>query len=195
MKYQKPRSGSRIPSAVVYRLCLFTRGSQTGPRRIFTKLPVDERYFVHSIRFGREYRRGWLQVDQMANVTGRAPGPRKNLNITSKVVVLSLASWQPCPCMNYPEFLLVPVPRWPQEPQLHLSSARPTNPPGIRRLHLRLHHEIARSRSPHSAQRESRHQTCPRPKRQPVLLGHLWGLPLSPRRHVHRLRIFLHVRS
>ena len=56
-----------------------------GPRRIFTKRPVDERYLVHSVQFGRYGRKGWLQVDSFANITGKAPGSRENLNITSKV--------------------------------------------------------------------------------------------------------------
>ena len=56
-----------------------------GPRRIFTKRPVDERYFVHSVQFGRYGRLGYLQVDNFPNITGRAPGLRENLNITSKV--------------------------------------------------------------------------------------------------------------
>ena len=56
-----------------------------GPRRIFTKRPVDERYLVHSVQFGRHGRKGWLQVDSFANITGKAPGSRENLNITSKV--------------------------------------------------------------------------------------------------------------
>ena len=57
----------------------------TGPRRIFTKRPVDERYLVHSVQFGRHGRKGWLQVDSFPNITGKAPGSRENLNITSKV--------------------------------------------------------------------------------------------------------------
>ena len=56
-----------------------------GPRRIFTKRPVDERYLEHSVQFGRYGRKGWLQVDSFANITGKAPGARENLNITSKV--------------------------------------------------------------------------------------------------------------
>jgi hypothetical protein len=59
--------------------------SHIGPRRIFTKRPVDERYLVHSVQFGRSGRKGWLQVDSFANITGKAPGSRENLNITSKV--------------------------------------------------------------------------------------------------------------
>ena len=60
-----------------------------GPRRIFTKRPVDERYLVHSVQFGRYGRKGWLQVDSFANITGKAPGARENLNITSKVCTKS----------------------------------------------------------------------------------------------------------
>ena len=57
----------------------------SGPRRIFTKRPVDPRYFVHTVNFGRDGRVGWIKVDRMANVTGRAPGLRKNLNVSSNV--------------------------------------------------------------------------------------------------------------
>ena len=39
----------------------------SGPRRIFTRSPVDPRYSVHSVRFGRWGRQGWLQVDQGGN--------------------------------------------------------------------------------------------------------------------------------
>ena len=49
----------------------------SGPRRIFTKRPVDERYLVHSVQFGRHGRKGWLQVDSFANITGKAPGSRE----------------------------------------------------------------------------------------------------------------------
>ena len=46
---------------------------------------MDERYLVHSVQFGRYGRKGWLQVDSFPNITGKAPGSRENLNITSKV--------------------------------------------------------------------------------------------------------------
>ena len=65
---------------------LLTWDLGAGPRRIFTKRPVDERYFVHSVQFGRYGRLGYLQVDNFPNITGRAPGLRENLNITSKVI-------------------------------------------------------------------------------------------------------------
>ena len=64
---------------------LLTWDLGAGPRRIFTKRPVDERYLVHSVQFGRYGRLGYLQVDNFPNITGRAPGLRENLNITSKV--------------------------------------------------------------------------------------------------------------
>ena len=64
---------------------LLTWDLGAGPRRIFTKRPVDERYFVHSVQFGRYGRLGYLQVDNFPNITGRAPGLRDNLNITAKV--------------------------------------------------------------------------------------------------------------
>ena len=65
-----------------------------GPRRIFTKRPVDERYFVHSVQFGRYGRLGYLQVDNFPNITGRAPGLRENLNITSKVKMSIFIIWR-----------------------------------------------------------------------------------------------------
>ena len=55
----------------------------SGPRRIFTRSPVDPRYSVHSVRFGRRGRQGWLQVDQAGNITGRSPGARANLNVSA----------------------------------------------------------------------------------------------------------------
>ena len=64
---------------------LLTWDLGAGPRRIFTKRPVDERYLVHSVQFGRYGRLGYLQVDNFPNITGKAPGLRENLNITSKV--------------------------------------------------------------------------------------------------------------
>ena len=64
---------------------LLTWDLGAGPRRIFTKRPVDERYLVHSVQFGRYGRLGYLQVDNFPNITGRAPGLRENLNITSRV--------------------------------------------------------------------------------------------------------------
>ena len=66
---------------------LLTWDLGAGPRRIFTKRPVDERYFVHSVQFGRHGRLGFLQVDNFPNITGRAPGIRENLNISSKVII------------------------------------------------------------------------------------------------------------
>ena len=65
---------------------LLTWDLGAGPRRIFTKRPVDERYLVHSVQFGRYGRLGYLQVDNFPNITGKAPGLRENLNITSKVL-------------------------------------------------------------------------------------------------------------
>ncbi|XP_040572701.1 protein eyes shut [Lepeophtheirus salmonis] len=62
---------------------LMTWDLGAGPRRIFTKRPVDERYFVHAVRFGRNGRRGWLQVDNFPNITGLSPGKREFLNVTS----------------------------------------------------------------------------------------------------------------
>jgi hypothetical protein len=38
--------------------------STPGPRRIFTTRPVDDRYLVHSVQFGRKGRLGWLQVNK-----------------------------------------------------------------------------------------------------------------------------------
>jgi len=67
---------------------LLTWDLGSGPRRIFTKRPVDSRYFVHTVRFGRFDKQGWLQVDRLANVTGRVPGLRASLNVTSKYVYL-----------------------------------------------------------------------------------------------------------
>lgn len=65
---------------------LLTWDLGSGPRRIFTRSPVDPRYSVHSVRFGRSGRQGYLQVDQMANITGRSPGARTNLNVSSTVI-------------------------------------------------------------------------------------------------------------
>ena len=65
---------------------LLTWDLGAGPRRIFTKRPVDERYLVHSVQFGRYGRLGYLQVDNFPNITGKAPGLRENLNITAKVL-------------------------------------------------------------------------------------------------------------
>ncbi len=64
---------------------LLTWDLGSGPRRIFTRSPVDRRYAVHAVRFGRQGRLGWLQVDQMANITGRSPGARENLNVSASV--------------------------------------------------------------------------------------------------------------
>ena len=72
---------------------LLTWDLGAGPRRIFTKRPVDERYFVHSVQFGRYGRLGYLQVDNFPNITGRAPGLRENLNITSKVKMAIFIIW------------------------------------------------------------------------------------------------------
>jgi hypothetical protein len=46
---------------------------------------VDERLSVHSVHFGRSSSLGWIQVDQFANVTGKAPGIKDTANITAKV--------------------------------------------------------------------------------------------------------------
>ena len=73
---------------------LLTWDLGAGPRRIFTKRPVDERYFVHSVQFGRYGRLGYLQVDNFPNITGRAPGLRENLNITSKVKMSIFIIWR-----------------------------------------------------------------------------------------------------
>ena len=72
-----------------------------GPRRIFTKRPVDERYFVHSVQFGRYGRLGYLQVDNFPNITGRAPGLRENLNITSKVKMSIFIIWRISESISY----------------------------------------------------------------------------------------------
>ena len=69
---------------------LLTWDLGAGPRRIFTKRPVDERYLVHSVQFGRYGRLGYLQVDNFPNITGKAPGLRENLNITAKVLHIPL---------------------------------------------------------------------------------------------------------
>ena len=47
---------------------------------------MDPRYSVHSVRFGRSGRQGWLQVDQAGNITGRSPGARANLNVSSPLL-------------------------------------------------------------------------------------------------------------
>ncbi|XP_059087709.1 protein eyes shut-like [Tigriopus californicus] len=64
---------------------LLTWDLGSGPRRIFTSQPIDYRYVMHSVRFGRYGKRGWLQVDQFPNITGKAPGTNEFLNGTSKV--------------------------------------------------------------------------------------------------------------
>lgn len=64
---------------------LLTWDLGSGPRRIFTSQPIDYRYVMHSVRFGRYGKRGWLQVDQFPNITGKAPGSNEFLNGTSKV--------------------------------------------------------------------------------------------------------------
>ena len=69
---------------------LLTWDLGAGPRRIFTPVPVDERWvtlvpmftisndsvriYVHSVHLGRWGRRAWLKVDHFRNISGLAPG-------------------------------------------------------------------------------------------------------------------------
>ena len=48
---------------------------------------MDSRYLVHTVRFGLSGRVGWLQVDRLANVTGRAPGLKAHMNVSAKVLL------------------------------------------------------------------------------------------------------------
>lgn len=54
-----------------------------GPRRIFTPGEIQhtgKTNEVHTVRLGRVGREGWLQVDNLPNVTGTSPGWLTQLN-------------------------------------------------------------------------------------------------------------------
>lgn len=55
----------------------------SGPRRIFTPDPIVSHGLskqIHNVKLGRSGQDGWLQVDNMPNVTGTSPGYLSQLN-------------------------------------------------------------------------------------------------------------------
>ncbi|XP_023335490.1 protein eyes shut isoform X2 [Eurytemora carolleeae] len=66
---------------------LLTWDLGAGPRRIFTKEPVDPRIHVHTVHAGRWGRLGWLKVDHYRNLTGLAPGKLSTLNVNGEFYI------------------------------------------------------------------------------------------------------------
>ncbi|KAL1513285.1 hypothetical protein ABEB36_002710 [Hypothenemus hampei] len=60
---------------------MLTWNMGSGPRRVFTSQPIEIGDREYSVRIGYENRRAWLYVDNLGNITGRAPGPSIRLDV------------------------------------------------------------------------------------------------------------------
>ncbi|XP_024082772.1 protein eyes shut isoform X2 [Cimex lectularius] len=76
-------SSDHLAVSLIKGYVVLTWNLGSGPRRIFTPQAVldsNQRKQIHTVKLGRSGQIGWLQVDNMPNVTGTSPGWLSQLN-------------------------------------------------------------------------------------------------------------------
>ncbi|XP_045472679.1 protein eyes shut [Harmonia axyridis] len=59
----------------------------SGPRRIFTNQPLQKGFNDYTIHIGLRGRRAWLFVENVGNITGKAPGSFENLDVAPVIFI------------------------------------------------------------------------------------------------------------
>ncbi|XP_066907901.1 protein eyes shut isoform X2 [Halyomorpha halys] len=81
--YPHESSADHLAVSFIKGYVVLTWNLGSGPRRIFTPDPIFSQGIgkrIHNVKLGRSGQEGWLQVDNMPNVTGVSPGYLSQLN-------------------------------------------------------------------------------------------------------------------